>query len=194
MIVAAMRIRACSALALGVLMAASTVQAAPVAKNAEAAKIHQLMLRYHQLGQLDGTVLVADHGKLVYQHAFGLANREWQVPNTLDGAYRIASLTKQFTATLTMQLVEQGKIKFDDKISLYVPELKPEIGDKVSIHQLLNHTSGIVDYANFPGFWANRLGERVPRADFIAIMNRDLDSFRVRSGITTARAIRCSAT
>lgn len=175
MMAGAMCLRACSALALGVLMAAGTVQAAPVAKDTQAGKIHQLMLRYHQLGQLDGTVLVAEHGKLVYQHAFGLANREWQVPNTVDGAYRIASLTKQFTATLTMQLVEQGKIKLDDKISLYVPELKPEIGDKVTIHQLLNHTSGIVDYANFPGFWANRLGERVPRADFITIMNRELE-------------------
>ena len=157
----------------GVLALSGGAQAAPAASQHE--QIHRLMARYHQFGQLDGTVLVADHGKVVYQHAFGLANREWQVPNTIDSAYRIASLTKQFTATLIMQLVEQGKIKLDDKISLYVPDLKPEIGDKVTIHQLLNHTSGIVDYANFPGFWANRLGERVSRADFIAIMNRDLE-------------------
>lgn len=150
-----------------------TAQAAPSTSQQD--QIHQLMTRYHQLGQLDGTVLVADHGKVIYQHAFGLADREWKVPNTVDGAYRIASLTKQFTATLVMQLVEQNKLKLDDKIGKYVPDLKPEIGDKVTIHQLLNHTSGIVDYANFPGFWANRLGERVPRADFIAIMNHELE-------------------
>jgi CubicO group peptidase (beta-lactamase class C family) len=143
--------------------------------RADAAKIGQLMARYHQLGQFDGTVLVADHGKIVYQHAFGLANREWQAPNTVDTAYRIASLTKMFTATLIMQLAEQGKLKLDDRIGQYVPELKPAIGQQVSLHQLLNHTSGIVDYANFPGFWERRLGEKVPRADFIAIMNHDLE-------------------
>ena len=149
----------------GTWIIAGAAQAAPVASQQD--QIHRLLTRYHQLGQLDGTVLVADHGKVIDQRAFGLADREWKVPNTVDGAYRIASLTKQFTATLVMQLVEQGKLKLDDKIAKYVPDLKPEIGDKVTIHQLLNHTSGIVDYANFPGFWANRLGERVPRADFI---------------------------
>ncbi len=163
------------ALALGLLAATGAAQAAPKAVNSDAAKIHQLMARYHQLGQLDGTVLVADHGKVVYQHAFGLASREWQTPNTVDTAYRIASLTKMFTATLVMQLAEQGKLKLDDKIGQYVPELKPAIGQQVTLHQLLNHTSGIVDYANFPGFWSRRLGEKVPRVDFIAIMNHDLE-------------------
>jgi CubicO group peptidase (beta-lactamase class C family) len=162
-----------AALAAGLLLTLAGVQAAP--RQDQAGQIHALMTRYHQLGQLDGTVLVADHGKVVYRRAFGQANREWQTPNTVDTAYRIASLTKMFTATLVMQLAEQGKLKLDDKIGQYVPELKPAIGQQVTLHQLLNHTSGIVDYANFPGFWERRLGERVPRADFIAIMNHDLE-------------------
>jgi CubicO group peptidase (beta-lactamase class C family) len=151
------------------------VWAAAAAPASEAAQIHQLMSKYHALGQLDGTVLVADHGKVVYQHAFGLANREWQVKNSTDTAYRIASLTKQFSATLVLQLAEQGKLRLDDTIGQYVPELRPEIGHTVTLHQLLNHTSGIVDYANYPGFWERRLGEKVPRADFIAIMNGELE-------------------
>ena len=163
-------LRAAAGLAL---LASCAAQAAPA--NAQAAQIHKLMARYHALGQLDGTVLVADHGKVIYQHAFGLANREWKAPNTVDTAYRIASLTKQFTATLVMQLVEQGKLRLDDKIGLYVPDLKPEIGNAVTIHQLLNHTSGIVDYANYPGFWTGRLGNEVPRADLLAIMNNPLE-------------------
>ena len=145
------------------------------APTAEAAQLHKLLTRYHELGQLDGTVLVAERGKVVYQQAFGLANREWKAPNTVDTAYRIASLTKQFTATLVMQLVEQGKLRLDDKIGAYVPDLKPEIGNAVTIHQLLNHTSGIVDYANYPGFWTGRLGNHVPRADLLAIMNNPLE-------------------
>lgn len=156
-----------------VLLASAAAQAAPA--TPQAAQLHKLLARYHELGQLDGTVLVADHGKVLYQHAFGLANREWRVPNTLDTAYRIASLTKQFTATLVMQLVEQGKLRLDDKIGLYVPGLLPEIGNVVTIHQLLNHTSGIVDYANYPGFWSGRLGNSVPRADLLAIMNGPLE-------------------
>ncbi|MEJ7808126.1 MAG: serine hydrolase domain-containing protein, partial [Telluria sp.] len=160
---------ACAAL----LASAAAHAAVPV--TPEAAQLHKLLTRYHELGQLDGTVLVAEHGKVLYQHAFGLANREWKAPNTVDTAYRIASLTKQFTAMLVMQLVQQGKLRLDEKIGLYVPDLKGEIGNAVTIHQLLNHTSGIVDYANYPGFWQGRLGNRVPRADLLAIMNNPLE-------------------
>jgi len=149
--------------------------AALPAKADRAADLDRLATRYHALGQLDGAVLVADHGKVVYQRAFGLANREWQIPHSTDTAFRIASLTKQFTATLVMQLAEQGKLRLDEPIGKYVPELSPEIGYRVTLHHLLNHTSGIVDYANYPGFWANRLGEKVPKADFLAIMNRPLE-------------------
>lgn len=149
--------------------------AAQAAQTAKALRIKTLLSQYHAIGQLNGAVLVADHGKVVYQGAFGLASHEWKIPNATDTAFRIASLTKQFTAALTMQLVEQGKIKLDDKIGTYVPDLRADIGSQVTIHQLLNHTSGIVDYANFPGFWENRLGAKVSRAEFLEIMNRDLE-------------------
>ena len=149
--------------------------AALPAKADRAADIDRLARRYHALSQLEGSVLVADHGKVIYHRAFGLANREWQIPHTTDTAFRVASLTKQFTATLVMQLAEQGKLRLEDPIGKYVPELSPEIGKRVTLHHLLNHTSGIVDYANYPGFWANRLGEKVPKADFLAIMNRPLE-------------------
>jgi CubicO group peptidase (beta-lactamase class C family) len=152
---------------------ASVTAASTPDKRAQA--LGRIAANYHALGQLDGAVLIADQGKIVYQHAFGLANREWNVPNTTHTVFRVASLTKQFTATLILQLAEQGKLRLDDKIGQYVPELAPEIGNRVTLHQLLNHTSGIVDYANFPGFWANRLGEKVPKADFLAIMNRPLE-------------------
>lgn len=154
--------------------AQTTSTQAPLATN-KSRQLQTLLTQYHAIGQLDGVVLVADHGKVVYQGAFGLASREWKIPNTPDTAFRIASLTKQFTATLVMQLVEQGKLKLDDTIGKFVPDLRPGIGNTVTIHQLLNHTSGIVDYANFPGFWENRLGAKVSRAEFMEIMNRELE-------------------
>lgn len=156
-------------------LAAQATAAEPATGNGRAAKLDRVAQAYHAIGQLDGVVLVADHGKVIYHRAFGLANREWKIRHSTDSAFRVASLTKQFTATMVLQLAEQGKLRLDDPIGQYVPELKPEIGQRVTLHQLLNHTSGIVDYANFPGFWANRLGEKVPKADFLAIMNRPLE-------------------
>lgn len=152
----------------------TSANAAPAA-DVRTAHLDRLAKRYHAIGQLDGAVLVADQGKVLYHRAFGLANREWQVKHSTDSAFRVASLTKQFTATLIMQLAQQGKLRLDDKIGQYVPELQPEVGQKVTLHQLLNHTSGVVDYANFPGFWARRLAEKVPKADFLAIMNHPLE-------------------
>ena len=156
------------------LWIALLLAAAPVWAG-RATDLDRIARNYHALGQLDGSVLIADQGKVIYHQAFGLANREWDVRNTTGTVYRVASLTKQFTATLILQLAEQGKLRLEDKVGQYVPELAPDIGKRVTLHQLLNHTSGIVDYANFPGFWANRLGEKVPKADFLAIMNRPLE-------------------
>ena len=84
--------------------------------------------------------------------AHGLANVEaWRAP-TAATVYEIGSLTKQFTAAAIMKLVEQGRVKLDDDLSRYVPQF-PLQGKRVSIRQLLNHTSGIHSYTSSPG-WA----------------------------------------
>ena len=78
-----------------------------------AAKIQEVLALAHKYRQFNGSALVAENGKVVYKGGFGLANMEWNIPNTPDTKFRLGSITKQFTATLTMQLVEQGKIKLD---------------------------------------------------------------------------------
>ena len=120
-----------------------------------AAKIQELLALAHKYRQFNGSALVAENGKVVYKGAFGLANMEWDIPNTPDTKFRLGSITKQFTATVTMQLVEQGKIKLDAKISDYLPDYRKDIGQKVTIHQLLTHTSGIPSYTSQPGFFEN---------------------------------------
>jgi len=120
-----------------------------------AAKIQEVLALAHKYRQFNGSALVAENGKVVYKGAFGLANMEWNIPNTPDTKFRLGSITKQFTATLTMQLVEQGKIKLDAKISDYLPDYRKDIGEKVTIHQLLTHTSGIPSYTGQPGFFEN---------------------------------------
>ena len=120
-----------------------------------AAKIQELLALAHKYRQFNGSALVAENGKVVYKGAFGLANMEWNIPNTPDTKFRLGSITKQFTATLTLQLVEQGKIKLDAKISDYLPDYRKDIGQKVTIHHLLTHTSGIPSYTSQPGFFEN---------------------------------------
>ena len=101
---------------------------------------------YAQAGQFNGTVLVADHGKIVFSKGYGLANREWNQPNAADTKFRLGSLTKQFTAMLVMQLVEKGQLRLDAHVSDYLPDYPKATGDKITLHQLLTHTAGVPSY------------------------------------------------
>ena len=92
---------------------------------------------------------------------------EWDIPNTPDTRFRLGSITKQFTAMLTLQLVEQGKIKLDGKIADYLPDYRKDIGEKVTVHHLLTHTSGIPSYTGQPGFFENVSRNPYKVADFV---------------------------
>ncbi|MDQ3180205.1 MAG: beta-lactamase family protein [Acidobacteriota bacterium] len=85
---------------------------------------------------------VVQNGKIARMKAYGLANLEYDVPATTDTVFEIASLTKQFTATAVMVLVEEGKIKLEDPISKYLPE-SPDKWKAITIRHLLTHTSGL---------------------------------------------------
>ncbi len=111
--------------------------------QAQQEKIARTINEIVSKNQLSGTLLVAQNGKIVFGKAFGLANRSFDVPNKIDTKFLIGSLTKQFTAVLIMQQVEAGKIKLDDKISSYLADFRKDIGNKISIQNLLTHTHGI---------------------------------------------------
>src|SRR5215216_2026843 len=120
-----------------------------------AAKIQEFLAVAHKYRQFNGSVLVAENGKIIYKGAYGQANMEWNIPNTPDTRFRLGSITKQFTATVILQLVERGKIKLDAKLSDYLPDYRKDTGEKVTIHHLLTHTSGIPSYTSQPGFFQN---------------------------------------
>ena len=130
-------------------------------------KIDDLVKGYHGLGQFNGTVLVAENGRVIYKKGFGYANMEWKVPNDVDTKFRLASITKQFTAAVILQLAEQGKIKLDGKITDYLPDYRKDTGDRVTIHHLLNHTSGIPSYTDKPDFFPNVSRNPYEVADFV---------------------------
>lgn len=113
-------------------------------------KIDELLTLYQKYGQFNGTALVADNGKIVYRKGFGFANMELGVPNTADTKFRIASVTKSFTSTLVFQLIEQGKLKLDGKLTDYLPEYPKAKGEKITINHLLSHTAGLRDSGDFP--------------------------------------------
>ncbi len=90
-----------------------------------------------------GTVLIEKNDSIIYHKSFGLANQQFSFKNTNDTKYHIASITKLFTSVLIFQLYEEGKIDLSKTIQTYLPEYKGEGADKVTIDQLLTHTSGI---------------------------------------------------
>lgn len=131
------------------VMIAFTVMASAQDK---AKQIDELTRRYVDNGQFNGTVLVADNGKLVFKKGYGMANMEYSIPNTTDTRFRLASLTKQFTAMLIMQLVEQSKLRLEGKITDYLADYPKTAGDKITLHHLLTHTSGIPNYSDLPDY------------------------------------------
>jgi len=97
-----------------------------------------------QTGVPSASVAVVQHGKLAYTHAYGLARLDPRTPATPEMRYSIGSISKQFTAAAILLLQEQGKLSLDDTVGKYIPGLTE--GDKVTIRQILSHTSGYQDY------------------------------------------------
>jgi CubicO group peptidase (beta-lactamase class C family) len=122
--------------------------------------IDEIFSKYHEYEGFQGTVLVAERGKVIYREAFGLANREWNIPNQVDSRFDIASVSKQFTAMLVMQLYEEGKIHLDSTISSYYPEYRSDVARNVTVHHLLTHRSGIPNYTSIPYVWSDSLINR----------------------------------
>jgi CubicO group peptidase (beta-lactamase class C family) len=106
-------------------------------------KISHLIETYAKEHQFNGSVLIQKNSKIIYHKSFGLAERSFDSPITNDTKYQVCSITKTFTAVLILQLVEQGKIDLNKKILDYLPDYKGQGGPKVTVHQLLNHTSGM---------------------------------------------------
>lgn len=100
-------------------------------------------------GALRGSVLVAVKGQVLLEKGYGFANEEWSIRNTPTTRFRIASLTKQFTAACILLLQERHLLSVNDPVSKYIPDL-PAAWQPITLHELLTHTSGIPNYAEMP--------------------------------------------
>jgi CubicO group peptidase (beta-lactamase class C family) len=121
-----------------------------------AARLDSIVRTFVARGAFSGVVLVAEHGAVVYEHAFGQANREWGVPNTVATRFRIGSTTKQFTAALVLRLAQQGKLRLDAPIADYLRDYPTPQGRQITLQHLLTHSSGIPDYPHLPRFYEDQ--------------------------------------
>ena len=106
--------------------------------------IDSLLNYLHEKGRINGNVLIAEKGMITYNKSFGLANESKKQKLNPNSIFDLASVTKQFTAIGIVILKEQGKLKYDDLISKYIPELSFYKG--ITIKHLLQHTGGLPDY------------------------------------------------
>ena len=121
-----------------------TVSANCIAQT-KSSGIDTLMQTLSKRGQFNGSILIAEHGKVIYENGLGKADIKNNIDFTPATPCYLASLSKQFTAMAVMILTEQKKLSYSDLLYKYFPEL-PAYAQKITIRNLLNHTSGIPDY------------------------------------------------
>lgn len=111
---------------------------------------------------IGAAVLVIDDGEVIFREAYGLADVENNTPVTPQTNFRIASVTKQFTATAVMLLVDKGRISLDDTLDKFFPGF-PDYGQSITVRHILNHTSGLPDYE-----------DRIPEGTTLQVHDRDV--------------------
>ena len=137
------KILACLA-ALPTILLAILVQ--PGNAQGRVERFQRVVQPYLDANMFMGSVLVAKDGKPVFNRGYGMADLEWNVPNSPATRFNIASMTKQFTAAAILLLEDRGKLKTDDLVKKFLPDA-PASWDKITIYHLLTHTSGISDDA-----------------------------------------------
>src|SRR5215831_8992385 len=115
------------------------------------ARMEQVVQSFVKDKQFMGSVLVARGQTILLDKGYGFANLEWNIPNSPTTKFRLGSITKQFTSASILLLEERGKLKVDDPVKKYMPDA-PVAWDKVTIYNLLTHTSGIPSFTGFPDY------------------------------------------
>jgi len=114
-------------------------------------RVDEYMQAERKVNGFCGTILLARKGTPIVAKGYGLANAEWEIPNTPRTKFRLGSITKQFTSMAVLQLQQQSKLKVQDPICQYLTPC-PDAWKPITIHHLLTHTSGIPSYTNAPSY------------------------------------------
>ena len=111
------------------------------AQNSLPEKLEKYMDKQLEINQFGGTVIVMKNDSVILKKAYGYADLEWEIKNTTDTKFVLASISKHFTAIAIMQLVERKQLSLNDKLNKFFPSYPK--GEKVTIHMLLTHTAGL---------------------------------------------------
>lgn len=121
-----------------------------------------------------GTVLVVDGDRTLLNQGFGMASLEWNIPNDQETKFKICSLTKQFTAALVLLLEQDGKLHIDDPLNKYLSDAPAGWG-KITLRELLNHTSGIPDLISDKEFASWSMVPHTPVEQLAFFRDKSLD-------------------
>lgn len=121
----------------------------------DAARMDQVIRASSDADAFSGAVLVARDGRILLDQGYGLANREWNIPNDGDVKFRLGSLSKQFTAVAVMLLNQQGKLDLDAPIKTWLPDA-PAAWDAITPRHLLSHTAGVPNFTALSDFAAQK--------------------------------------
>ena len=134
----------------------------------------EYMMAHTAAGSFSGVVLIARGGEAIFAKGYGFANAEWRTPNEIKTKFRLGSITKQFTATLVMQLQQQDKLSVQDSICKYL-EPCPDAWTPVTIHHLLSHTSGIPSYTADASYPTDMVLPKTPEEIVASFRDKPLD-------------------
>lgn len=140
----------------------------------QVSRMEQVVQAYVADKQFMGSILIMQKGQELLNKGYGYANLEWQIPNSPTTKFRIGSITKQFTAAAILLLVDEGKLKLTDPIKKYIPDT-PSAWDRITVQNLLNHTSGIANYTSFPEYVSMTTSQQTPKQLIERFRNHPLD-------------------
>lgn len=127
-----------------------------------------------EAGFFSGAVLIARGDATVFSRAYGPANAEWQIPNATDTRFRIASITKTFTAAMVLLLHEEKRLDVGASVCTYLDPC-PETWRPVTLHHLLTHTAGVPSYTDAPDFLERARVPRTPAEILAPVRDRPLE-------------------
>lgn len=130
----------------------AVLAAAPASAQMQAEEIEAAIDAYAREHDFSGTILVNQPGRMRYHRGFGLAERAFGAPADTTTRYRVASITKLFTSALVLQLVQEGRLDPQGTIRTWLPDYPGQGAERVTLHQLLNHTSGLEQYDRITSF------------------------------------------
>ena len=136
-----------------------------------AGRVEEVFAAWNKETTPGGVVGVVSKGELVFSRAYGMASLEYEVANTTETIFNIASVSKQMTAYSMILLAQQGKLSLDDEVRKHLPEM-PDFGDKITIRHLLHHTSGLRNFQNMLAMAGWRTGESMTNEDLLRFLSK----------------------